>query len=312
MTGRARSAARGCAGRDERLDPLRHRTAERRRARDRPRARARSRSPAAYRARPSAAGAAGIGVRDGCRPLREAPRAPRGDPDRGRAASAAARRDRRWRDVATRRSGRRSRSGSRLPCHGGSTGSGTSRSRTTATRNASAATEATPGRSCETLAERDPFVLAAALARGGDRGGRRLAPAPWRAGAAGTGRARSTGARRCGCSPRGSLAQAAFLVAEPAMWRPHVSQIVAPLGAPVRAPARAVARPRGPRRARAPGVGRERARPILWPEPLLPQRGCGGPPARGAPGGRVGDQRRSRLRVARRAPRARATSSTSR
>jgi Dolichyl-phosphate-mannose-protein mannosyltransferase len=80
-----------------------------------------------------------------------------------------------------------------------------------------------------TLAERDPFVLAAAVAAGvtalvvlwRTRHGETVAPAP-----------------RGGDLDRRTalwmlvpwlVAQAVFLVAEPAMWRPHVSQIVAPL-----------------------------------------------------------------------------------
>jgi hypothetical protein len=87
-----------------------------------------------------------------------------------------------------------------------------------------------------TLAERDPFVVAALLASAvtvlvvGWRRSRGVGPnaaTPHEV----------TGASTADLDRRAALlvlvpwtlAQAAFLVAEPAMWRPHVSQIVAPL-----------------------------------------------------------------------------------
>jgi len=87
----------------------------------------------------------------------------------------------------------------------------------------------------KTLAERDPFVLAALVASavtvlvvGFSARSRSLSERD---------RAEETpGAARIVSVPEAlwvlvpwTLAQAAFLIAEPAMWRPHVSQIVAPL-----------------------------------------------------------------------------------
>jgi hypothetical protein len=80
-----------------------------------------------------------------------------------------------------------------------------------------------------TLAERDPFVLAAALAAAAmaivvvwrTRRGETVPPAP---------HGGDLGLRTAlWMLVPWVAAQAAFLVAEPAMWRPHVSQIVAPL-----------------------------------------------------------------------------------
>jgi hypothetical protein len=80
----------------------------------------------------------------------------------------------------------------------------------------------------QTLAERDPFVLAALVAaavtalvvRWRRREGRPVCPAP-----------AGDLDRRTALWVLGpwTAAQAVFLIAEPAMWRPHVSQIVAPL-----------------------------------------------------------------------------------
>lgn len=116
----------------------------------------------------------------------------------------------------------------------------------------------------ETLATRDPFVLAAAIAAAVT-----AVVVVWRR-------------RRGEAVPSGpvaeidrrealwllapwALAQAAFLVVEPAMWRPHVSQIVAPLAL------LSVLRPAPWRVLAVLGVlvlpvGAVNARPMLWPE----------------------------------------------
>jgi hypothetical protein len=84
----------------------------------------------------------------------------------------------------------------------------------------------------QTLAERDPFVLAAALAAAVTAivvwWRRRSTDAPPPAAPSATTADLGLRAALVVLVPW-AAAQAAFLVAEPAMWRPHVSQIVAPL-----------------------------------------------------------------------------------
>jgi hypothetical protein len=80
----------------------------------------------------------------------------------------------------------------------------------------------------ETLATRDPFVLAAAL--GAAASGAALLWRRHHGLAVEPGPTSEMGARAAlWLLVPWALAQGAFLVAEPAMWRPHVSQVVAPL-----------------------------------------------------------------------------------
>jgi hypothetical protein len=117
----------------------------------------------------------------------------------------------------------------------------------------------------ETLAERDPFVLAAAAAAAITalvvvwrvRRGDPVAPPP-----AGGDLDRRTA---LWVLVPWLVAQAVFLVAEPAMWRPHVSQIVAPLAL------LSVLRPAPWRVLAVAGIvlipwWASNARPVLWPD----------------------------------------------
>jgi hypothetical protein len=120
-----------------------------------------------------------------------------------------------------------------------------------------------------TLAERDPFVLAALVAAGVTA----LVVVWRRSHGTETPSWATTGQTSADLGLRSALwvlvpwtlAQAAFLVAEPAMWRPHVAQIVAPLAL------LAVVRPAPWRVLAVLGVllvpwWIVNARPMLWPE----------------------------------------------
>ncbi len=120
----------------------------------------------------------------------------------------------------------------------------------------------------KTLAERDPFVLAALVASGITVG-----VVAWRRGRSGAPPA-PVDRGDADLDVRSALwvlvpwtvAQAAFLIAEPAMWRPHVSQIVAPLAL------LAVLRPAPWRVLLVLGIVLApwwvvNVRPMLWPEP---------------------------------------------
>ena len=107
------------------------------------------------------------------------------------------------------------------------------------------------------------------------------------------------------------VAQAAFLVAEPAMWRPHVSQIVAPLAL------LSVLRPAPWRVLALLGVVLlpwwvSNAQPMLWPDDYSRAEAQVVARLRRLPDDCVGDQRRPRVRVACRTPCARTSSSTCR
>ena len=117
-----RRRARG----DERLDPLRHRTAQRRRSGARAGARPRSHWRSRSRRRPTTRRAVLVGLAHGRGAVREAARRPGGDP--GRRAAARSRR-RGASDVVVAVGGRRRRRARAPRCRGASTGSGTSRSR---------------------------------------------------------------------------------------------------------------------------------------------------------------------------------------